>query len=149
MEQGDHELKKPRYQWVVSSTPVVLMQWVVANLLIYTNFLLMSRFSFTSNSTSRSRIFLLRDTRSWLTCMQSRQNRLSDAVTRSRESSAVRSSYNFIFCYSTHHHHHHRYLTLTVILCIVNKEVNVAVVFIESCGHNTTQPIQDMNMTWT
>jgi len=64
-----------------------------------TNFLLISRFSSTSNWTSRSRILMLRETRSSLTCRQSRQKRLSGAVTRSRYSSAVSSSYVAIFCH--------------------------------------------------
>jgi len=70
----------------------------------YTNFLLSSRFSLTSKSTSLWRILRLRDTSSLLTSWQSRQNRLRGTVTRSRLSSAVSSSYDVTLCHtpSTH-----------------------------------------------
>ena len=91
-------------------------QWSNYNLkqsiahVMYTNLRLISLFSLTSKSTSRSRILLLLDTRSSLTCVQLRQSRLRQAVTRSRYSSAVRPSYDVIFYYATHH----QYSSLTV-----------------------------------
>jgi len=70
--------------------------------LFTTYFLLISRFSLTSKSTSRCRILRLRDMRSSFSCTQSRQNRLNGTVTLSRLSSAVSSSYDVIFCKHSH-----------------------------------------------